>query len=245
MYKSFSMYNLNALKSEYAAAVKSGNAKKEQRFTDHLMLSSDPAYIAWHYELLDETNNTSRFYNLLILAFIDRGAVAGDFLLKQLSIEQREHMQRRIIDVLGWMKHPAVRELVLRNVQSPEQEKRRQACYVLSWVGRADDLAILRKLLQQEPEMDVRVEAAMSLIEWADHLPAYKTAVMHLLIQTLRKAEGDSWEVQEFIAWLVISAQQISGLYFGIDEAPDTIGFSGDVFKARENVLATLKSMNE
>lgn len=239
------MYDLNTLKTEYAAVLKLGNAKKEQQFIDHLMAASDPEYISWHYELLNETSAISRFYNQLIIAFIARGDVAGDFLLKQLGIEQREYMQRKILDLLGWMKHPAIRGLVLLNLQSPEEEKRRQACYILSWVGWADDLVILRKLLQEEPAIDVRIEAAMSLTAWADHLPGHKTAIMKLLIQSLRQAEGDSWSVQEFIAWLVMSAQQLSGMDFGLSEADDTIGFSGDVLNARKQCLLALTSADK
>jgi hypothetical protein len=236
------MYDLNTLKKEYTEVINSGTEESEQAFIDHLLEESAPEHIAWHYEILNSGLEPG-FYYRLITAFVARGIVTGDFLLKQLEVEQRDYMQWKIIELLGWIKHPAARDLVLRRVQSPDTEMRRQACSVLSWVGTAADLEVLKKLLFEDPEQDVRTEAAMSLSEWVDNLPEQKSVIIDLLIQALildNDSNELSWEKQETIAWLVISAQVLSGLEFGLSEVWDTIGFEGDVLNARKQCLRAL-----
>jgi HEAT repeat protein len=225
---------IEILAAQYEAAKRTDDFETHHAFTKALKASNDLDIVDFHYGLLRDRANRD-LYLRVRAAFDERGPVVGDFLAVKATVEKDPAMCADILHLLGLVEHAAAVPMARESLKSPDTELRRRACYVIGWLGQAEDIPRLREVLLHDTEPSIRATAATSHYQFYEHAKRSKMTLLRNLHEAL-PMEKD----REVSASIVLAAQYILERRFGIKWDREEDELRGDVEAAREKCMKAL-----
>lgn len=223
-----------ALQALHQSAKRTDDFENHHAFTKALKSSNDPDILDYHYNLLRERSNRD-LYLRIRAAFDERGPTVGDFLEEKARVEKDSAMRADILHLLGLVKHPAAVPMARDSLKAKDPELRRRACYVIGWLGQAEDVPRLRDILIHDPEPDVRATAATTHYQFYEHSKRSKMPLLRNLSDAL-SAEPD----RGVVGSIILAVQYILERRFGIKWDREEDELLGDVESAREKCMKAL-----
>ena len=226
------------LHSEYIAASQTRDPDAHRKFIEHLMRSPDGATIEPHSELLRDRQNV-HIYTRLRVAFKKYGAAGEAVLVERLGTETSPEMLADIIHLLGGMRSASARGAALAAIDSPHEEIRRTACYVLGWIGTEHDMVtVLHQRLLSDPNNQIRSFAATSYRQIFYRIPEVRERALKDLKEALVQ-EADPVA----LGGIIVRVQTLMRRRVGLIGGPNEPEIKGDVVAAREKALHALRAV--
>lgn len=229
--------NVADAKREYIAAKETTSYARHQEFIRLLLSSDDPEMIAFHFDLLEDQDNWD-LYQRLRAAFKKRGTQAEEFLVKRIKTEPNPDLQGDALHLLGGLKSKSAAALARDFALHTIPDHREKACYVLGWVGTAEDIDVVGTCLLEDREPQVRATAATALDQLRMRVPRVEKRLLAYLKNALER-ETD----EEVTAWIIITIQYVTKKKFGLKEDIDEAVWTGDVGKAKNKALKALSKI--
>ena len=229
--------NLETLTSEYTKIKESVQFKAHSTFIKALLASTDPEAIAYHYTLLRERDNND-LYLRLRAAFTKRGESGEHYLLQRMEDETSPEMKADMLTMLGVMRSSAVLPLAREATSSDSADLRYRGCYVLGWMGKAEDIKRLGDRMLHDPDSMVRITAASAHSQFFEKSPRSKNKLL-LNLQLALEQEED----EEVSGWIVVAVQYILKKRFGMKEDIEEAELKGNLDEAKEKCQRALKRL--
>lgn len=238
------MISIEELKQEYDTYKNEGTLMDNVfELKEHLLSSDSREFLEFHYSILDDNSMQEGTKNLIISFFYsdvvnkrDKTVVA-DFLYEKYNTESDFEKKARLIQILGHLRSPLVKEIVEKEIHSPIRDIRYRCLIVMGWVGTTmEDLAVLNERMSNDEDGQLRGYAATAMRQMWYNKKSIKNRVTKYIKQAI-VSETDT----EALTGMIITLQDLHKKKLGIKES-NYGDVSGDVQEAK---LKTIKMLDK
>ena len=230
--------DMDYLEHEYHIAKGTTSYTQHQKFIKQLLFSNESSIIAYHFGLLKRRENWD-LYQSVRYAFLKRGLVAERFLIDRIKHENDPELQADALQLLGGLRSKEALPLARDFVTHPDSDHRYRGCFVLGWVGTAEDIDLLGKLIFNDSHPLVRGTAATAQRQIWYRLPETKPKLLAYLQHALKSEED-----QEVLSAIIITLQTLLKKNLGLRENSEERKITGNVDGAKKKALEVLESID-
>jgi len=154
--------NLEELKQLYFKLTQKNDEVKLTEFTWGLAKLNDIDALEFHYSLLKNQENIYLFYGIRG-NFERHGEVGKEFLLKKIFSETDPDLKAEALFILGTMDCAEIKPVAISFLQSENYKEQYYGIIVIGWIGKSEDISILKNVLTSNGNPELRAYAATAL----------------------------------------------------------------------------------
>ncbi|SIS97468.1 hypothetical protein SAMN05421766_1069 [Zobellia uliginosa] len=239
------MISIEELKHEYNTYKNEGTLMDNVfELKEHLLSSDSKEFLEFHYSILDDNSIPEGPKNMIISFFYSDvvnkrdKTVVSDFLYEKYKTESDLEKKARLIQILGHLRSPLVKEIVEKEIKSPIRDIRYRCLIVMGWVGTSvEDLNILNERMLNDEDGQLRGYAATAMRQiWYN-----KKSVKNRVTRYIKEAIVNESNT-EALTGMIITIQDLHKKKLGVKES-NYGDISGDVQKAKLKTIKMLEKL--